>query len=244
MVLQAACPDPSGGSTRPGSRPERSGRATTLRPRGHQQRGRIDGGSFEARLVPWLGILRAMRTERSYSTSPKATRTYRRAEARISDRLHVQAPVRSLWRYHVVRILLGRAARTYWRVRVEGVERFPRGPSGLCFSHQNWADPFLVFAAILRRPRFLFFGAEQEDMRRGPRNRLMRWGGVTVPYEPGNRGLLAATARVQQLIRGGASIAIAGEGRIHSGEAVILPLRAGAAYVSLRAGAQRHISGS
>jgi 1-acyl-sn-glycerol-3-phosphate acyltransferase len=94
-----------------------------------------------------------------------------------------------------------------------------------------------MFAAMPRRPRFLFFGPEQEDMRRGFRNRLMRWGGVTVPYQPGNRGLLAATARVQQLIRGGASIAIAGEGRIHSGEGVISPLREGAAYVSLRAGA-------
>src|ERR1035437_4317508 len=87
-----------------------------------------------------------------------------------------------------------------------------------------------------RRPRILFFGPEQEDMRRGARNRLIRWGGVAVPYQPGNRGLVAATVRVRQLIRGGASIAIAGEGRIHSGEGVILPLREGAAYLSLRAG--------
>jgi len=169
-------------------------------------------------------------------SSPSATRTDPRAGVRKSDRLDVQAPARSLWRYHVVRIFLGRTARTYLRVRVDGIERFPRGPSVLCFSHQNWADPFLMFAAMPRRPRFLFFGPEQEDMRRGFRNRLMRWGGVAVPYQPGNRGLLAATARVQELIRGGASIAIAGEGRIHSGEGVILPLREGAAYVSLRAG--------
>jgi len=64
----------------------------------------------------------------------------------------------------------------------------------------------------------------------------MRWGGVAVPYRPGNRGLMAATARAQQLLRAGSSIAIAGEGRIHSGEGVILPLREGAAYLALRAG--------
>ncbi len=178
-----------------------------------------------------------MRTVQSRGPSPSATRADRPAQARASDRLHLQAPARPLWRYYVVSTFLGRAARTYSRVRVEGVERLPKDPAVLCFSHQNWADPFFLFAAMPRRPRFLFFGPEQEDMRRGFRNRLMRWGGVTVPYQPGNRGLLAATARVQHLIRGGASIAIAGEGRIHSGEAVILPFRAGAAYVSLRAGA-------
>ncbi len=131
---------------------------------------------------------------------------------------------------------MGRLARMYSRVRIEGAERLPNAPAVLCFSHQNWADPFYVYAAIPSRPRVYFFGPEQEDMRRGVRNRLMRWGGVAVPYQPGNRGLVAATARVQELVLGGASIAIAGEGRIHLGEGGILPLREGAAYLSLRAG--------
>jgi 1-acyl-sn-glycerol-3-phosphate acyltransferase len=177
-----------------------------------------------------------MSTVQSRSASSAAAQTERPTDARRSDRLLLQAPARSVWRYHVGRIVLGRAARLYSRVRIEGLERLPDGPCVLCFSHQNWADPFFVFAAAPRRPRFLFFGPEQEDMRRGLRNRLMRWAGVSVPYRPGNRGLVAATARVQQLLRGGASIAIAGEGRIHSGESVILPLRDGAAYLSLRAG--------
>ena len=168
--------------------------------------------------------------------SPPSTVIDPTANTRNSDRLRVQAPTRSLWRYHVVRVFLGRIARTYSRVRVEGIEHLPEGPSVLCFSHQNWADPFFVYAAMPGRPRFLFFGPEQEDMRRGVRNRLMRWSGIAVPYQPGNRGLVAAIARAQHLIRGGASIAIAGEGRIHSGEGVILPLREGAAYLSLRAG--------
>ena len=131
---------------------------------------------------------------------------------------------------------MGLAAHCYSRVRVEGAERLPPGPYILCFTHQSWADPFYVFAAIPRRPRLYFFGPEQEEMRRGARNRLMRWCGVVVPYKPGNRGLVAATARVEALLRQGSVVAIAGEGRIHAGEGIVLPLRQGPAYLSLRAG--------
>ena len=132
--------------------------------------------------------------------------------------------------------MLGRIARLYSRVRVEGAERLPAGPSILCFSHQNWADPFYVFAAAPRDPRLYFFGPEQEELRRGIRNRLMRWGGVVVPYRPGKRGLVAPPARVEFLLGRGSVVAIAGEGRIHAGEGMVLPLREGPAYLALRAG--------
>ncbi|HEX7591266.1 MAG TPA: 1-acyl-sn-glycerol-3-phosphate acyltransferase [Candidatus Limnocylindrales bacterium] len=150
--------------------------------------------------------------------------------------IEVQAPTRSLRRYRAVHAILGGVARLYSSVRVEGVERFPSGPYVLCFTHQSWADPFYVFAAAPRCPRMYFFGPEQEEMRRGARNRLMRWGGAVVPYKPGNRGLVAATARVQVLLNAGSVLALAGEGRIHVGEGVVLPLRQGPAYLSLRAG--------
>jgi len=150
------------------------------------------------------------------------------------DRIDAQAPPRSIRRYHACRVILGLIARIYSRVRVEGMERLPAGPSVLCFSHQNWADPLYLFASIPRRPRMYFFGPEQEEMRRGLRNRLMRWGGVTVPYQPGKRGLIAATARTGSLLRQGAVVAIAGEGRIHAGEGVVMPLEDGPAYLSFR----------
>ena len=139
-------------------------------------------------------------------------------------------------RYGAVRVFLGLVARMFSKVRVEGAERLPVGPSVLCFTHQSWADPFYMFAAMPKRPRMYFFGPEQEEMRRGYRNRMMRWSGVVVPYRPGKRGLLAATARVESLLGRGAVIAIAGEGRIHLGEGTVLPLREGPAYLSLRAG--------
>ena len=150
--------------------------------------------------------------------------------------LETQAPYQSIHRYSAVRAFVGTVARVYSRVRVEGLERLPVGPLVLCFTHQSWADPFYMFAAVPSRPRMYFFGPEQEEMRRGIRNRLMRWSGVVVPYRPGKRGLVAATARVESILGGDAIVAIAGEGRIHAGESIVLPLRDGPAYLSLRAG--------
>jgi 1-acyl-sn-glycerol-3-phosphate acyltransferase len=153
-----------------------------------------------------------------------------------ADRLGVQAPARSYRRYRLIRIALGVVTRAYSGLRLEGAELLPSGPAIVCFNHQNWVDPFFVIAALPGRPRIHFFGPEQEDMTHGVRNRLMRWGGVAVPYRPGRRGLVAATRRVEELLTRGDRIAIAGEGRIHAGEAVILPLLEGPAYMALRSG--------
>jgi 1-acyl-sn-glycerol-3-phosphate acyltransferase len=139
-------------------------------------------------------------------------------------------------RYRVVRFFPWLVARVFSRVRVDGAERLPAGPAILCFTHENWADPFYIFAAVRSCPRLYFFGPEQDEMRQGFRNRLMRWGGVVIPFRPGKRGLMAATARAETLLCDGAVVAIAGEGRIHAGEGTVLPLRDGPAYLALRAG--------
>jgi len=151
-------------------------------------------------------------------------------------RLDQQAPPRPLWRYRAIRFTLGILTRTYADFGVEGAELLPAGPSILCFSHQNWIDPFFLISAFPARPRTHFFGPEQEDMTRGFRNRLMRWAGVAVPYRPGRRGLVAATRRVEELLAAGDCLAIAGEGRIHAGEGVVLPLLDGPAHLALRSG--------
>jgi 1-acyl-sn-glycerol-3-phosphate acyltransferase len=150
--------------------------------------------------------------------------------------MDLQAPPTSIRRYRLVRAFFVVVSRLYSSVRIEGLEHVPAGAAILCFTHQNWADPFYVVGISSRRRRVYFFGPMQAEMRRGARNRLMRWSGVVVPYRPGNRGLMAATARCESLLESGALIAIAGEGRIHSGEGVVLPLRSGPAYLSLRTG--------
>jgi 1-acyl-sn-glycerol-3-phosphate acyltransferase len=171
------------------------------------------------------------------TTSPESARTDAlRVHVARADGLATQAPYRSMSHYRAVRSFVASIARTYSRVRVEGLDRLPEGSSILCFTHQSWADPFFMFAAVPGQPRMYFFGPEQEDMRRGLRNRFMRWSGVVVPYRPGKRGLGAATARVEEILQGEARVAIAGEGRIHAGESIVLPLRDGPAYLSLRSG--------
>jgi 1-acyl-sn-glycerol-3-phosphate acyltransferase len=137
-------------------------------------------------------------------------------------------------RYRLIRASLHVLTRLYSTVLVERAANLPDSPAILCFNHQNWADPFFLFGWLPAQPRLYFFGPEQEDMRKGFRNRLMRWGGVAVPYQPGKRGLLAATRRVDELLAGGSSLAIAGEGRIHGGEGSILPLLEGPAFIAWR----------
>ena len=104
----------------------------------------------------------------------------------------------------------------------------------LCFGHQNWADPFVVVAALPASPRLYFFGPKEEDMGVGARNRLMSWVGTAVPYKPGKNDLLEATRRVGAIVSAGGSLAIAGEGRIHLGERELLPLSEGPAFFALR----------
>ena len=150
------------------------------------------------------------------------------------DRLADQAPARSAWRYDVARGAARLFTWGYSGYRLEGAERLPSGPCVLCFSHPNWIDPLYLIAALPSRPRAYFFGPAQEDMTTGLRNRLMRWAGVAIPFRPGSRGLLAATRRAEWVLAAGDRVVVAGEGRIHAGEAVVLPLLEGPAYLSLR----------
>jgi 1-acyl-sn-glycerol-3-phosphate acyltransferase len=146
------------------------------------------------------------------------------------------APGASIARYLTARLAAAFIVRCYLRVRVEGIECLPDGPAILCFNHQNWADPFVVMAALPWHPRLFFFGPKEEDMARGGRNRIMAWTGASVPYKPAKNDLLGATRRVEAVLSTGARLAIAGEGRIHAGERALLPLSDGAAFFALRAG--------
>jgi len=125
--------------------------------------------------------------------------------------------------------------RAYLRVRVEG-QPLPPGPAILCFSHQNWADPFVAVAALPARPDLWFFGPKEVDMSAGARNRLITWSGRAVPFNPERTNLLEATRRVEAVLASGAHLAIAPEGRIHVGERALLPINEGVAFFALRAG--------
>lgn len=139
-------------------------------------------------------------------------------------------------RYYLSRLVVGLVMRLLFRLRVDGREHLPPGPAVYCFNHLNWIDPFLLYATLPLRPRLFFFGPKEEDLRRGPRNRLMYWTATPVPYRPAKTDLLEVTRRVVAVFEAGGVLAIAGEGRIHVGERDLLELQEGAAYFALRAG--------
>ena len=145
-------------------------------------------------------------------------------------------PLRRTLRYWLSRSVVWLLARAYVRLRVDGREHLPAGPAVYCFNHLNWADPFVLMATLPFRPRLYFFGPKEENMAAGGRNRLMLWTGSAVPYRRGKNDLLEATRRVRAVFAAGGVLAIAGEGRIHTGEAELLPLNEGAAYFALRSG--------
>jgi 1-acyl-sn-glycerol-3-phosphate acyltransferase len=138
-------------------------------------------------------------------------------------------------RYWLTTIFVRVSVGVYVRLRVEGRERLPGGSAILCFSHQSWADPFVIVAALPARPDIMFFGPREADMRVGRKNRLIRWTQRDVPFRPDKRGLIEVTRRVQEISDRGDRLAIAPEGRIHSGERVVLPLDDGIAFFALRA---------
>ena len=145
-------------------------------------------------------------------------------------------PIRRTIRYYVSRIAASAMTRAWMRPRLEGRERLPPGPAIYCFNHLSWSDPFMLMATLPWRPRLFFFGPKEEDMQVGGRNRVMFWTGTAIPYKPGKNDLLEATRRVAAAIGSGGVVAIAGEGRIHPGEADLLPLSEGAAYFAIRSG--------
>ena len=139
-------------------------------------------------------------------------------------------------RYYSSRLVIGALMRLLFRLRVEGRANLPNGPAVYCFNHLNWADPFLLYSTLPLRPRLYFFGPREDDLRVGPRNRLMFWTGAAVPYRPAKTDLREVSRQVAAIFDVRGVLAIAGEGRIHVGERELLPLQDGAAFFALRSG--------
>jgi len=130
----------------------------------------------------------------------------------------------------VIRVIVG----CLFRLRVEGLDRYPTVPAVLCFNHQSWFDPFAIVAAVPARPGMSMFGPREADMSVGWRNRAMGWVGIPVPFHPAKDDLIGATRRSARVLERGRVLFIAGEGRIHNGERNLLPLSGGPAYFALR----------
>jgi 1-acyl-sn-glycerol-3-phosphate acyltransferase len=145
-------------------------------------------------------------------------------------------PVHRPARVRLVRAFCALVVRALFRVRVEGRERFARGPAIYCFNHLNWTDPIVLVAVLPATPKYALFGPREEDMSKGARTRLISWAGFGIPFRPDGTDLIETTRRVSRVLDDGWVIVIAGEGRIHRGERELLPLADGTAYFALRAG--------
>ncbi len=139
-------------------------------------------------------------------------------------------------RYRATWVFVKVLATVLVRLRLEGGENILPGPALYCFNHMGWADPPAIFATFPRSMRLFFYGPQEETLSRGVRNRIMWWTGVAVPFRPEKDDLVTSVKRAEAVFEAGASLAIAGEGRIHIHEGDLLPLQEGAAYLAMRAG--------
>jgi len=135
-------------------------------------------------------------------------------------------------RYHTVRLVLKVVAGAYVRTRVIDRERIPgSGPYIICFNHPSWLDPLIFAAHWPDRERDLYiFGPREEDMGEGATNALITWTRRGVPFQPDARDIIDTSRRAVGVLRGGACLAIAGEGRLSDHEGEILPLETGLAH--------------
>ncbi len=135
-------------------------------------------------------------------------------------------------RYHVVRLFLKVLVGAYVRTSLSGAERLPStGPYIICFNHPSWLDPIVLAAHWPDRQRRLFiFGPREQDMRTGVRNHLITWTRRAVPFKPRAQDVVDTTRRAVAVLRSGACLAIAGEGRLSDHEGEILPLETGLAH--------------
>lgn len=157
--------------------------------------------------------------------SPSSSVTRGRACAGV-----VQAP--GAIRYHAVRLVLKGVLAAYVRCSVERAERLPpTGPYIICFNHPSWLDPPFLAAYWPDRSRRLYiFGPRERDMHRGWRNHLITWTRRGVPFKPDAEDVIDVTRRAVAVLRSGACLAVAGEGRLSDHEGRILPLETGLAH--------------
>jgi 1-acyl-sn-glycerol-3-phosphate acyltransferase len=156
-----------------------------------------------------------------------------RLRGRFEDRL---APWRRTIRYHGGRAAIKVVVGAYLRVRLIDRDGWPSSPAVLCFNHLSWVDPFLLYAVAPGQPRLYLYGPKESDLGEGRRNRLIRWFGTAVPFEPGKRDMLASTRRTMRVLGAGHLLGIAGEGGLSEDEGVVLPVNPGVAFFALRAG--------
>ncbi|MGH2489104.1 MAG: lysophospholipid acyltransferase family protein, partial [Candidatus Limnocylindria bacterium] len=140
------------------------------------------------------------------------------------------------WRYRLEWVLVRVVVRLLFRVRGEGLERWPPAPFQLATNHHSGWDPLLVLAISPLRPRVTWFGPKEVDFSRGFRNRVMGFFGGMIPFNPSKTNLGSSVRAVQRVFEAGGVLAIAAEGTLGFRETELLPLQDGATVFAALSG--------
>lgn len=140
------------------------------------------------------------------------------------------------WRYRLEWILVRILVRSLFRVRAEGLERWPTAPFQLSINHHSGWDPLLVLAISPLRPRITWFGPKEVNFSKGFRNRVMGFFGGMIPFNPSKTNLGSSVRAVQRVFDSGGVLAIAAEGTLGFRESELLPLQDGATVFAALSG--------
>jgi 1-acyl-sn-glycerol-3-phosphate acyltransferase len=139
-------------------------------------------------------------------------------------------------RYRLMRWLVRVVVRALYEVRADSLERWPVAPFLLICNHHSGWDPMLVISVAPERPRITWFGPKERDFSRGFKNRLMRFFGGVIPYNPEKTTLVSAVRAVRRVFEAGGVLGIFAEGRIGFSESELLPFEEGAVAFAAAAG--------
>jgi 1-acyl-sn-glycerol-3-phosphate acyltransferase len=136
--------------------------------------------------------------------------------------------VRITWRYRCMWWLNLLLVRALFSVRASGLEHWPEPPFQIVANHHNGWDPLIVLSVAPLKPRITWFGPKEADFSRGFKNRVMRFFGGVIPYNPSHTSLPSAVRAVRGVFAADGVLAIFAEGRIGFRESELLPFEEGA----------------
>lgn len=140
------------------------------------------------------------------------------------------------WRYRLMRWGIRLLVGGLFRVRAEGVERWPQAPFCLVVNHHNGWDPMVLISVMPQRPRVTWFGPREADFSRGFKNRVMAFFGGVIPFDPEKTTLTSATRAVRRVFASKGVLGIFAEGRNGFREAQLQPFEEGAFVFATMAG--------
>jgi 1-acyl-sn-glycerol-3-phosphate acyltransferase len=140
------------------------------------------------------------------------------------------------WRYRVEWVLVRAVVQTLFRVKADGLDKWPPAPFQLATNHHSGWDPLLVLAISPFRPRVTWFGPKEVDFSKGFRNRVMGFFGGMIPFNPSKTNLGSSVRAVQRVFEAGGVLAIAAEGTLGFRESELLPLQDGATVFAALSG--------